>query len=175
MSHRPRLCASLLLAFATAIPAATANAPSKLSSPEDIEKEFATVPCEDKDRLAAVKALSVIAMVGGLGPLLAPPIGGLTQEFWGWRGTLATLAAASVLMLVLAWVYVPESLPVSERRPANLRANFAAFGSLIAAPKYLWFMLAFVAGFSAMIASPVSPHRSSGSPITAASATAGSA
>ena len=57
MSHRPRLCASLLLAFATAIPAATANAPSKLSSPEDIEKEFATVPCEDKDRLAAVKAL----------------------------------------------------------------------------------------------------------------------
>jgi DHA1 family bicyclomycin/chloramphenicol resistance-like MFS transporter len=91
-------------------------------------------------------------MVGGLGPLLAPPIGGLTQEFWGWRGTLATLAAASVLMLVLAWVYVPESLPVSERRPANLRANFAAFGSLIAAPKYLWFMLAFVAGFSAMIA-----------------------
>lgn len=57
MSHHPRLCASLLLAFATAIPAATANAPSKLSSPEDIEKEFATVPCEDKDRLAAVKAL----------------------------------------------------------------------------------------------------------------------
>ena len=57
MPHRPRLCASLLLAFATAIPAATANAPSKLSSPEDIEKEFATVPCEDKDRLAAVKAL----------------------------------------------------------------------------------------------------------------------
>jgi DHA1 family bicyclomycin/chloramphenicol resistance-like MFS transporter len=102
--------------------------------------------------ITAVKALSVIAMVGGLGPLLAPPIGGLTQEFWGWRGTLATLAAASVLMLVLAWVYVPESLPVSERRPANLRANFAAFGSLIAAPKYLWFMLAFVAGFSAMIA-----------------------
>ena len=45
MSHHPRLCASLLLAFATAIPAATANAPSKLSSPEDIEKEFATVPC----------------------------------------------------------------------------------------------------------------------------------
>ena len=58
MPHRPRLCASLLLAFATAIPAATANAPSKLSSPETIEKEFATVPCEDKDRLAAVKALS---------------------------------------------------------------------------------------------------------------------
>lgn len=59
----------------------------------------------------AVKALSVIAMIGGLGPLLAlPPIGGLTHELWGWRGTLATLATISVLMLLLAWLVIPESL-----------------------------------------------------------------
>lgn len=100
----------------------------------------------------AVKALSVIAMVGGLGPLLAPPLGGLTHELWGWRGTLATLAVASVLMLVFAWALIPESLPRESRRPANLRATFAAFGSLVTAPRYVWFVLTFVCGFSAMIA-----------------------
>ncbi len=100
----------------------------------------------------AVKALSVIAMVGGLGPLLAPPIGGLTHELWGWRGTLATLAAASVLMLVLAWALIPESLPTGARRPLKLRATFAAFGSLVTAPQYVFFVLTFVSGFGAMIA-----------------------
>ncbi len=100
----------------------------------------------------AVKALSIIAMVGGLGPLLAPPIGGLTHELWGWRGTLATLAAASVLMLILAWAMIPESLPVEQRRPAKLGAAFASFGTLVSTPRYLFFVLTFAFGFSAMIA-----------------------
>ena len=100
----------------------------------------------------AVKALSIIAMVGGLGPLLAPPIGGITHELWGWRGTLATLAAMSVLMLVLVWAMIPESLPVAARRPANLGATFSSFGTLIRAPRYVFFVLTFVFGFSAMIA-----------------------
>ena len=100
----------------------------------------------------AVRALSVISMVGGLGPLVAPPIGGLTHELWGWRGTLATLAAVSVVMLVLAWTLIPESLPRELRRPARPGATFTAFGSLITAPRYMLFVLTFVAGFSAMIA-----------------------
>lgn len=100
----------------------------------------------------AVKALSVIAMVGGLGPLIAPPIGGLTHELWGWRGTLATLAALSILMFAAALILIPESLPPEARRPAKLATTFSAFGTLLRTPKYLCFMLAFVFGFSAMMA-----------------------
>lgn len=100
----------------------------------------------------AVKALSVIAMVGGLGPLLAPPIGGLTHELWGWRGTLATLAVLSALMLLLAWLFVPESLPREDRRDVRLRSTFSPLGPLLRTPRYVCFLLAFVLGFGAMIA-----------------------
>jgi hypothetical protein len=44
---------------AQAVPAAAA--PARLSTPEDIQKDFAAVPCEDKDRQAAVRALLVAA------------------------------------------------------------------------------------------------------------------
>ena len=62
MPHRPSASprSSALLALVvllTAVPALTNNAPSRLSSPGEIRKEFESVPCEDKDRLAAVKAL----------------------------------------------------------------------------------------------------------------------
>lgn len=100
----------------------------------------------------AVKALSLIGMVGGLGPLLAPPIGGLTHELWGWRGTLATLAALSALMLLLAWVFIPESLPVSQRRPAHPSSTYAPLLTVLRTPRYVWFLVSFVFGFGAMIA-----------------------
>ena len=46
---------ALLLQASTVAPAA--NKPSKVSTLEDIQKDFDAVPCEDKERLAAVRAL----------------------------------------------------------------------------------------------------------------------
>lgn len=55
----PRLRAPALLALALpmALAASAANAPSKVSTLEDIQQAFDAVPCDDKQRLAAVKAL----------------------------------------------------------------------------------------------------------------------
>lgn len=110
-----------------------------------------TIAADLSEGETAVKALSIIAMLGGLGPLLAPPIGGLTHELWGWRGTLAILAAISVLMLLLAWLVIPESLPPSRRRDTDLRTAYAPMGSLLRTPRYRWFMLVFVFAFASMI------------------------
>ena len=60
MLEYPRLRASLLLALAmlsASLPAVAQDAASKVSTPEDIQADFASVPCDDKDRLAAVTAL----------------------------------------------------------------------------------------------------------------------
>jgi DHA1 family bicyclomycin/chloramphenicol resistance-like MFS transporter len=111
-----------------------------------------TIAVDLSEGETAVKALSIIAMVGGLGPLLAPPIGAFTHEIWGWRGTLATLAALSVAQLVIAWIVIPESLPRERRHAANLRGMFSPIGSIVRTPRYVYFALAFVLGFAAMIA-----------------------
>lgn len=99
----------------------------------------------------AVRALSLIAMVGALGPLIAPPIGGFTHEIWGWRGTLATLAFLAVTSAVLAWLFVPESLPVSERRQGGVFATYAPLGGLLRSRRFVGFVLSFVFAFGAMI------------------------
>lgn len=60
MPHRPRLHAASLATFVLllgVLPAAGGNAPSKVSTLEDIQKEFDAVPCDDKERLAAVRSL----------------------------------------------------------------------------------------------------------------------
>ena len=100
----------------------------------------------------AVRALSIIAMVSGLGPLIAPPIGGITHELFGWRGTLATLALVSILMLLIAWLKIPESLPPEKRGSTQLRSTFAPFGKFVRNPRYMAYLLTFVFGFAAMIA-----------------------
>ena len=60
MLHRPRLPASAFLAlllFPSSPPVVAQDAPSGVSTPEDMAKDLAAVPCDDKDRLAAVRAL----------------------------------------------------------------------------------------------------------------------
>ena len=65
MPHRPHLRAAAPFALALLLAAgcsaaqdpAAQDPASKISTPEDIAKDFATVPCDDKDRLAAVRAL----------------------------------------------------------------------------------------------------------------------
>lgn len=61
MSRRSRLHAPLFLALslslASSVPVAVRGEPAKVATLEGIQKEFETVPCDDKARLAAVKAL----------------------------------------------------------------------------------------------------------------------
>lgn len=100
----------------------------------------------------AVRALSLIAMVVGLGPLLAPVIGGAVHEVLGWRGVLGTMAVASAAMLVLVWALIPESLPAGSRTHGGLGSAFRPFGSLLRDWRYLPLMLSFSLGFAMMLA-----------------------
>ena len=103
------------------------------------------------DGATAVRALSLIATVIGLGPLLAPPIGGVIAELLGWRGVLAVLAGFGVLMWVLALAFVPESLPADQRTAGPIRSAYASIFTILKKPVFLFATMSFACGFGAMM------------------------
>lgn len=100
----------------------------------------------------AVRALSLIAIVSGLGPLLAPIFGGVAHELWGWRGTLAALGAIAAVMFVLAWRVVPESLPLEQRRTGGIRAVLGPIAKLVRDSRYVLFTGTFALSFGTLMA-----------------------
>lgn len=101
---------------------------------------------------AAIRAISLIAMFVGLGPLIAPPIGGAIAAVSDWRVVLATLAGLAVVMLALALLFVPESLPRERRNATGMRAAIGHFGALLADRQFLLLMVVFGLGFGGMMA-----------------------
>ena len=75
------------------------------------------------DGRAAATMLSRLFLVLGAAPVLAPTIGGELLRFTSWRGIFALLAVYGVLMLVVGWFFLPETLPAG---PAASAAACAA-------------------------------------------------
>ncbi|MDX8123995.1 multidrug effflux MFS transporter [Janthinobacterium sp. GMG2] len=69
---------------------------------------------------AAQKILSHIMMVFALAPAIAPVLGGWLQVGLGWRWIFWFLTAFGVLMFVVVWRALPESLPKEQRQAFHL-------------------------------------------------------
>jgi DHA1 family bicyclomycin/chloramphenicol resistance-like MFS transporter len=77
----------------------------------------------------AARVFSTLMMVTGVAPVLAPLAGGQIVRVTDWRGLFVVLFVVGVL-LCLAALSLPETLPEQERRPAGLRAVGAEFAVL---------------------------------------------
>src|SRR5699024_4678831 len=67
------------------------------------------------------KLMSVMMIIGGIMPVVAPLAGGAMLEFVDWRGVFWLISALVALMFLGVLVVVRESLPPSLRRPGGLR------------------------------------------------------
>ncbi|NDK88012.1 multidrug effflux MFS transporter [Gordonia desulfuricans] len=63
----------------------------------------------------AARAFSLMMIVGGVAPVVAPLIGGFLVGPFGWRGILSVVLALSVAMLVSIVTVIRESLPPEKR------------------------------------------------------------
>ena len=100
----------------------------------------------------AVRALSLIATVTALGPLVAPPIGGAVGVLTDWRGVLIVLAAISAAMFLLAVLVVPESLPPDRRHGGGVRAIARMLGTVASTRGFGAYTLTVAAAFAGMMA-----------------------
>jgi DHA1 family bicyclomycin/chloramphenicol resistance-like MFS transporter len=101
----------------------------------------------------AGRAFSLMMIVGGVAPVVAPFAGGLLVDSLGWRGILWVVCAIAVAMLVSIVAVVRESHP--EARRVKLKAD-AAQGispwTELRSRTYLANTLAFGFGFAVMMA-----------------------
>jgi DHA1 family bicyclomycin/chloramphenicol resistance-like MFS transporter len=66
---------------------------------------------------AAQRLMSLVTMIFGLAPAIAPVIGGWLQSRFGWHSVFVFLAAYAALMLLVCWRRLPETHPPAARQP----------------------------------------------------------
>jgi DHA1 family bicyclomycin/chloramphenicol resistance-like MFS transporter len=110
------------------------------------------------DARDSIRVLSMLMLVMGLAPLLAPLAGGRLLVSFGWRSIFLALAAYASLGLVAVALLLPESLPPERRRQDSLRTVFGVYGRLLQDRVYMAYILSggliFAGMFAYIAASP---------------------
>jgi DHA1 family bicyclomycin/chloramphenicol resistance-like MFS transporter len=95
---------------------------------------------------AAATMLSRLFLVLGAAPVLAPTIGGELLRFTNWRGIFALLAAYGVVMIVVGFRTLPETLPPERRQSSGVRGTLRGYRALFRDRAYVGLVL--VAGLT---------------------------
>jgi DHA1 family bicyclomycin/chloramphenicol resistance-like MFS transporter len=96
----------------------------------------------------AQKIMSHIMMVFGLAPAIAPILGGWLQVAFGWRSVFWFLTAFALLMFVVVWRALPESLPKEQRQPFHLGQISANYWKVLRHRQFLLISVAIGLAFS---------------------------
>jgi len=90
----------------------------------------------------AQRMLSQMTLVFGLGPALAPVVGGALLNLLGWRWIFWALLAWTVGLIVLCIRLLPETLPPAQRHPLHPRALWRNYRHVLGQPQFS--LLAFI-------------------------------
>lgn len=58
------------------------------------------------------KVFSLLVIISGVAPVIAPTIGNLLLKQWHWHGIFNTMALLGACTILLTWVFLPKSKPV---------------------------------------------------------------
>jgi DHA1 family bicyclomycin/chloramphenicol resistance-like MFS transporter len=84
----------------------------------------------------AGRELSRMGSIMGLVPALAPILGGLLHEAFGWRSTFAVCMAFGTVMAALVALRMPETVPSRSTEPLSFLAILRGFRALLDHPAY---------------------------------------
>ena len=100
----------------------------------------------------AIRLLSLMAMITTIAPMLAPLLGSVLLDGFGWRATFAAVLAWGLLCLALVWRRLPETLSAERRHRLSPGQAFGAYGALLRDPAAVGLLLAGGMSFAALFA-----------------------
>ncbi|AIQ49855.1 MFS transporter [Paenibacillus sp. FSL R7-0273] len=87
------------------------------------------------------KFFSLLMIVNGLGPILAPIIGGQLLRVTTWQGVFVVLFAAGLLFCAMIVLRLPETLPKERRVKSGLKGTLLTFRSLLRNGRFMGYAL----------------------------------
>ncbi len=98
------------------------------------------------------RIFSLLMLLGGVAPVVGPIIGGLMVDGVGWRGVFWLLTGLNLLVVLLVWRFLPETLPAAERSTGGVGPLLRAIGGLLRDRTYVGFTVGFIFSFATMFA-----------------------
>jgi MFS transporter, DHA1 family, multidrug resistance protein len=110
------------------------------------------------DGMEMARFFSTLMLVSGVAPVVAPVIGGQVLRLTDWRGIFAVLTAVGILLTLIVWKLLDETLPPERRHSGGVGQALRTMRGLLADRIFTGYMLAgglaFAALFSYVAASP---------------------
>jgi MFS transporter, DHA1 family, multidrug resistance protein len=106
-----------------------------------------------RDMFPQVDAQRVMAQVTlffGVAPAVAPMVGGLLFAHVGWHSIFWFLFGIGVVLWLVNWRYLPETLHLDQRQPFNVRHLMRGYWQLGSSPRFLTLALASGIPFNGM-------------------------
>ena len=100
----------------------------------------------------AATVLSRLMLVLGVAPVVAPSLGAAVLLKASWHWVFAALVVMAGALLLLAALALPETLPVSHRRPLKVRSIAATYVELLRDVRFIILVLVAALGMSALFA-----------------------
>ena len=85
----------------------------------------------------AARLMALLMLVFSVSPILAPLIGSLLIESFGWRSVFWAVTAIAVGLLLLLTFALPETRPAAQRVESSVRSALAAYGVLLRDTRFL--------------------------------------
>lgn len=84
---------------------------------------------------------SLLMLVNGVAPILAPILGGQVLEFTTWRGIFMVLSGIGILMMIVVFFRFKETLPVNRRSQGGIFNTLRTFRELIGNKVFMGYAL----------------------------------
>jgi DHA1 family bicyclomycin/chloramphenicol resistance-like MFS transporter len=102
--------------------------------------------------LALARFFSILMLVSGLAPILAPIFGAQLMRVTSWRGVFLVLALLGLLLLMTAGAALRETLPPERRQTGGFAATIATFRRLLTDRAFVGYALSGGLAIGAMFA-----------------------
>lgn len=88
------------------------------------------------------RVLYLLSIMGVLGPVVAPVLGSVLIETWGWRSTFLAPAFLSIILLIIT-AFLTETLPVEMRTATKISSAFTSLFVLTKNKPVMEFLMIF--------------------------------